>query len=89
MLHQVVQEKRLRGILVCRRGPKISYLFFADDSIIFGRATETKGFKFLRILKVYETSSRQQLNIQKTSLYFSKNMMGKCRIRSKLCSMLR
>ena len=76
MLHQVVQEKGLKGILVCRRRPKISHLFFADNSIIFGRATETKRFEILRILKVYETTSGQQLNIQKTSLYFNKNMMG-------------
>ena len=27
MLHQAVQDKRLRGVSVCRRGPKISHLF--------------------------------------------------------------
>ena len=76
MLHQAVQEKRLRGVSVCRRGPKISHLFFADDSLIFGRATEAEGLEILRILKVYESSSGQQLNNQKTSLYFSRNTKG-------------
>ena len=56
MLHQAVQEKRLRGVSVCRRGPKISHLFFADDSLIFGRATKVEGLEILRILKVYESS---------------------------------
>ena len=76
MLHQAVQEKRLRGVSVCRRNPKISHLFFADDSLIFGCATEAEGLEILRILKVYESSLRQQLNNQKTSLYFSRNTKG-------------
>ena len=76
MLHQAVQEKRLRGVSVCRRSPKISHLFFADDSLTFGGATEAEGLEILRILKVYESSSRQQLNNQKTSLYFSRNTKG-------------
>ena len=59
MLHQAVREKRLRGVSICRRGPKISHLFFTDDSIIFGRASEAEGLEMLRILKVYEDSSGQ------------------------------
>ena len=85
MLHQAVQGKRLRGISVCRRGPKVSHLFFADDSIIFGRATEAEGSEILRILKVYESSSGQQLNKEKTSLYFSRNTEGQ--IQSKIKTM--
>lgn len=73
MLHQAVHKNKLRGISVCRRGPKISHLFFADDSLIFRRATKAEGVEVLRILKVYEASSGQQLNKQKTSLYFSRN----------------
>ena len=76
MLHQAVHEKRLRAVSICRRGPKISHLFFADNSVIFGRATEFEVLEMLRILKVYEDSSGQQLNKQKTSLFFSKNIMG-------------
>lgn len=59
MLHHAMQEKRLRGISICRGEPKISHLFFADDSIIFGRAIEAEGLEILRILKVYESSSGQ------------------------------
>lgn len=76
MLHQAVSEKRLKGVSIWRREPKISHLFFADDSIIFGRATETKGLEIMRILKVYESFSGQQLNKEKTSLFFSKNTKG-------------
>ena len=34
MLHQAVQNKRLRGISACRCGPKISHLFFFLQTIV-------------------------------------------------------
>ncbi|XP_023871998.2 uncharacterized protein LOC111984613 [Quercus suber] len=73
MFHQAVQRRRLRGIAASRSGPKLSHLFFADDSLIFGQATHEECAEIRRILKVYEDSSGQQLNKQKTSLYFSRN----------------
>lgn len=57
MLHQAMQNKKLRGVSACRRGPKVSHLFFADNSLIFGRATVLESTEILRILKVYEDSS--------------------------------
>ena len=39
LLHKSVQSKELRGVVASARGPRISHLFFADDSLIFGRAT--------------------------------------------------
>ena len=54
-------------------GPRISHLFFADDSLVFGRATVNEAREIQRILKIYEASSGQQLNCHKTSLYFSPN----------------
>ena len=39
LLHKAVQEKKLRGVATSARGPRISHLFFADDSLIFVRAT--------------------------------------------------
>ena len=73
MFHQVVQSRRLKGISTSRNGPKLSHLFFADDNLIFGRATHEESAEIMRILKVYEDSSGQQLNKQKTSLHFSRN----------------
>ena len=64
----------MKGTLACRNGSKISHLFFADDSLIFGRATIKESSEITQILKVYEESLGQQLNKQKTSLYFSRNI---------------
>ena len=68
-----MHDKVLRGVSACQKGPKISHLFFADDCLIFGRATIKESKEILRLLKVYGESSELQLNKLKTSLFFSHN----------------
>ena len=73
LLHRVVQRKAIKGVAASTKGSRISHLFFADDSLVFGRASISDATEIQRILKVYELSSGQQLNCTKTSLYFSPN----------------
>jgi len=54
-------------------GPRLSHLFFADDSIIFCKANSVEWRRIMRILRIYEKGSGQKLNLQKTSLFFSRN----------------
>ena len=68
-----VQNKALRGVAASARGPRISHLFFADDSLIFGRATARESAEIQRVLQIYELSFSQQLNRNKTSIFFSHN----------------
>jgi hypothetical protein len=47
--------------------------FFADDSLLFCRATQAECGKIQEVLQVYESVSGQQLNKTKTTLFFSRN----------------
>ena len=73
MLRKVENGGIPRGIVVCRQAPLVSHLLFADDCIVFGKASKEEGFRLLKILEVYEKDSGQKLNREKTSLFFSKN----------------
>ena len=63
----------LKGLAACQRGPKISHLFFADDSFIFCRATKEECSNLQRVLETYEQAFGQQLNREKTSFFFNSN----------------
>ncbi|KAK9292489.1 hypothetical protein L1049_020462 [Liquidambar formosana] len=53
--------------------PTISYLFFADDSLLFGKATKVEGRAIRDILSQYEVVSSQKVNLDKSSIFFSQN----------------
>ena len=75
MLQRDEADNNLRGIPVCRGAPWISHLLFPDDCIVFCKASVDEGRKITKILEKYEKESGQKLNKEKTSLFFSKNMI--------------
>jgi hypothetical protein len=63
----------LKGVPTSPKGPRINHLFFADDSLIFCRATPAEWYRLEGILELYERTSGQMLNRDKTSIFFSCN----------------
>ncbi|GLT59230.1 hypothetical protein SLA2020_320610 [Shorea laevis] len=51
MLKEAEQRRLLHGVRICQQAPKISHLFFADDSFLFLRATTTKVNNLMDILR--------------------------------------
>jgi hypothetical protein len=73
LLKTAANQGDIHGVSLCRRGPKITNLFFADDSLLFCKATRVECEKIQDILWLYEKASGQKLNREKTTLFFSKN----------------
>ncbi|XP_042974636.1 uncharacterized protein LOC122306268 [Carya illinoinensis] len=58
------------------RGPtKVSYLFFANDNLLFCQALPKELTKVIGILDLYEQASGQMLNEEKSSVFFNKNTL--------------
>ncbi|CAL1412670.1 unnamed protein product [Linum trigynum] len=71
---KAMTEGRLHGLQVTRGAPVITHLFFADDSILFARATQQESLELKRILQAYERESGQQVNYQKSEVSFATNV---------------
>lgn len=72
LLHQVDVASHIREVSICKKGPRLTHLFFVDDSLIFYRASMLECQKVQSLLACYEKASGQLLNMHKTSLFFSK-----------------
>ena len=73
LIRKASLQGKIHGVSLCPRGPKITNLFFADDSLLFCRTSLPECQKIQEILTTYEKASGQQLYRAKTTLFFSKN----------------
>ncbi|CAN6335306.1 unnamed protein product, partial [Urochloa humidicola] len=62
-----------KGIRVGVHAPWVSHLLFADDCLLFTRASARAGRRLMEILQVYQQGSGQMVNIQKSAIFFSDN----------------
>jgi ribonuclease HI len=72
LLQRAQESQFLSGVPITRGGTKLSHLFFADDSLLFCKANLTEWNRTQELLAVYEKASGQKLNLEKTSIFFSK-----------------
>ncbi|KAF7843938.1 putative ribonuclease H protein At1g65750 family [Senna tora] len=61
-------------VVLNKGGPDISYLFFADDCVLFAEASKDQAEIMQRCLKVFRDSSGQKVSCDKTKLFCSKNV---------------
>ncbi|KAK4394097.1 hypothetical protein Sango_1880500 [Sesamum angolense] len=63
----------IRGVVVARSAPKVSDLLFADDTLILCQASKDALIQVREVLDTYGKTSGQQINLQKSSIVFSRN----------------
>ena len=74
ILNEAALKGEIHGFSICRNGPKLTHLFFADNSLLFCRASLTECEKIQEFLGSYEETSGEMINKSKTTLFFSKNI---------------
>lgn len=74
LLKNVEAAGRLSGHRICENTPIISHLLFADDSILFCKATIDQARVVKELLAGYENASGQKINLSKSSVFFSKGV---------------
>ena len=65
LLRKDVETRVLHGVLSSQHGVCISHLLFADDSLLFCKATVGECQQLLHILGQYEEASGQAINRQR------------------------
>ncbi|CAH9113463.1 unnamed protein product [Cuscuta europaea] len=70
---------RLHGVAVARGAPIITHLFFADDSLLFFKATHGEASIVKETLNDYALASGQVINLQKSKIFFSSNVSEDCK----------
>ena len=73
LINKAAHNGDIRGVSLCRNGPRITHLFFADDSLFFCRAREEECQSLLEVLAKYEKAFGKQINRTKTTIFFSKS----------------
>ena len=57
-LHRLIQRAanlgEIKGVSICWNGPKLTHLLFANDSLLFCKATKQYCQKVMEILSTYE-----------------------------------
>ncbi|KAL0453910.1 UNVERIFIED_CONTAM: hypothetical protein Slati_1369100 [Sesamum latifolium] len=66
-------EGKLQGMSVYRAAPSVSHLLFADDTLIFCRASPDSTQAVVTVLEVYRRASGHEINFSKSSVAFSRN----------------
>ncbi|XP_057794871.1 uncharacterized protein LOC131011108 [Salvia miltiorrhiza] len=70
-LYHYERRQLIEGIKVAKMSPAISHLFFADDSLLFFKASATGVRTIKNLLEEYSSASGQLVNLEKSAVSFS------------------
>ncbi|XP_062015373.1 uncharacterized protein LOC133731938 [Rosa rugosa] len=74
LIQHFVRQRWVKGMKLNPEAPVLHHLLFADDSFLFGTADEEECQHVHNILYTYEIASGQQINLQKSSVAFSRHL---------------
>ncbi|KAG8365030.1 hypothetical protein BUALT_Bualt18G0060600 [Buddleja alternifolia] len=73
MIEEATWKGRWKPVAMCRGGPKISHLFFADDLLLTAKVTLSNAWTIKDVLDEFCGLSGLKVNISKSKIFFSKS----------------
>lgn len=73
LIEEVIEQRSWKPLLLSRRGPTISHLFFANDLLLFCEANKEQATMINSILGSFCHFLGQKVNQSKSQVYFSPN----------------
>jgi hypothetical protein len=70
LIQDRVQQWHIQELHICKQGPGISHLLFADDTLLFIKVTEGHACMIKEVLQTYERGTGQLVNPSKCSMLF-------------------
>lgn len=67
--HNIINSE-IHGFKASRSGPPVSHLLFADDSLVFCKATREEAQNMTHILNTYQVPSGHEVNYTKSAISF-------------------
>ena len=83
MLKKATREGAIEGMATARLDSRVSHLFFADDDMIFCRATNGDCLKLLQTSETYEKAYGKAINTKKSGICLAQTLAMK--IKCMLC----
>ncbi|XP_061366310.1 uncharacterized protein LOC133309544 [Gastrolobium bilobum] len=74
LIQVAADVKAWKPIILRKGGPPISHLFFADDIILCAEAALDQAHIINQVLRLFAVSSGQKINLEKTRVFFSRNV---------------
>ena len=74
LIQNSIKTGKLHSFKASKNGPSISHLLFADDSLLFCKATDDECEEIIQILKIYEKATCQTVNLNKSEVIFGKRL---------------
>ncbi|CAN6724151.1 unnamed protein product [Malus baccata var. baccata] len=79
LIRRGLERGALHGFKISSAGAPLTHLFFADDSVVFGNASVEEAENIVEVLKTYARGSGQEINLNKSSVFFGANTSKKMR----------
>lgn len=79
MINDAVDKGELQGFKLAREAPTLTHLMFADDALLFTKASPREVYKMLSTLNVHSNSLGQRNNVAKSDIIFGKFVESRVR----------